>query len=109
MTPARISAATRGSADGEVLLAFTQEGPAPNRWKLSYTDENGEKKTFEFDGNAYLITGLQQYKRYTFTLESTDTVFLSGQTSVEYELLPIVEAKNLTVSDISGHRVTVTW
>ncbi len=101
--------ATRGSADGEVLLAFTQEGPAPNRWKLSYTDENGEKKTFEFDGNAYLITGLQQYKRYTFTLESTDTVFLSGQTSVEYELLPIVEAKNLTVSDISGNRVTVTW
>lgn len=101
--------ATRGSADGEVLLSFTQEGPAPSRWKLSYADEGGEKKTFEFDGNAYLITGLQQYKRYTFTLESTDTVFLSGQTSVEYELLPIVEAKNLTVSDISGNRVTVTW
>lgn len=101
--------ATRGSADGEVLLAFTQEGPAPSRWKLSYTDEGGEKKTFEFDGNAYLITGLQQYKRYTFTLESTDTVFLSGQTSVEYELLPIVEAKNLTVSDITGNRVTVIW
>lgn len=101
--------ATRGDADGEVLLTFTQEGPAPARWKLSYDDGSGKSDTFEFDGNAYLITGLQQYKQYTFTLENTDSVYLSGQTTVEYELLPIVEAKNLNVSEISGNQVTVVW
>lgn len=101
--------ATRGDADGEVLLSFTQEGPAPSRWKLSYDDGSGKSEIFEFDGNAYLITGLQQHKRYTFTLENTDSVYLSGQTTVEYELLPIVEAKNLNVSEISGNSVTVVW
>lgn len=101
--------AARGDADGEVLLTFTQEGPAPSRWKLSYDDGSSETKTFEFDGNAYLVTGLQQYKRYTFRLESTDSIYLSGETTVEYELLPIVEAKNLNISDISENRVTVIW
>ena len=101
--------ATRGDADGEVLLTFTQEGPAPARWKLSYNDGSGKSDTFEFDGNAYLVTGLQQYKSYTFTLENTDSIYLSGQTTVEYELLPIVEAKNLNVSEISGNQVTVVW
>ena len=101
--------AARGNADGEVLLSFTQEGPAPSRWKLSYDGGNGETKTFEFDGNAYLVTGLEQYKRYTFRLENTDNVYLSGQTTVEYELLPIVEAKNLNISEISGNEITLVW
>ncbi len=101
--------AVRGNADGEVLLSFAQEGPAPSRWKLSYDDGSGETKTFEFDGNAYLVTGLEQYKLYTFRLENTDNVYLSGQTTVEYELLPIVEAKNLNISQISGNEVTLVW
>lgn len=101
--------ATRGDADGEVLLSFTQEGPAPARWRLSYDDGSGKSDTFEFDGNSYLVTGLEQYKCYTFTLENTDSVYLSGQTTVEYELLPIVEAKNLNVSEINGNSVTVVW
>ena len=101
--------ATRGDADGEVLLSFTQEGPAPARWKLSYDDGSGKSDTFEFDGNSYLVTGLEQYKSYTFTLENTDSVYLSGQTTVEYELLPIVEAKNLNISEINGNSVTVVW
>lgn len=101
--------AARGNADGEVLLSFTQEGPAPTRWKLSYDDGSGDTKSFEFDGNAYLVTGLEQYKRYTFRLENTDNIYLSGQTTVEYELLPIVEAKNLNISEISGNEITLVW
>lgn len=101
--------ATRGDAAGEVLLSFTQEGPAPARWSLSYDDGSGKSDTFDFDGNSCLVTGLEQYKRYTFTLESTGSIYLSGQTTVEYELLPIVEAKNLNVSNISGNSVTVVW
>lgn len=101
--------AARGDADGEVLLSFTQEGPAPTHWRLSYNDGSGKSETFDFEGNSYLVTGLQQYKRYTFTLENTESVYLSGQTTVEYELLPIVEVKNLNVSEISGNTVTVVW
>lgn len=102
--------AVRADADGEVLLSVTADGPVPSQWKLSYTDDSGaETKSFEFSGNDYLVTGLELNKVYTFTLENTENVNLSGQTTVQYELLPIVEVKNLNITGIDGKNVTLEW
>lgn len=100
--------AVRGSEDGEVLLTLEHDGPAPSQWKLSCTDGT-DSKSYTFEGSSYLVTGLTLNGHYTFTLESTDTVYLTGECTVEYEVLPSVEANDLNVTDISGNAVTVSW
>ncbi|MBO2526847.1 MAG: hypothetical protein CW335_01500, partial [Clostridiales bacterium] len=102
--------ASRGDADGEVLLSFRYEGPTPSHWILSYTNADGtSSKTFDFDGNAFLVTGLTQNDSYTFTLEAAGDVYISGTTVVEYELLPFVEANDLDIVDINGKSLNIKW
>lgn len=102
--------ASRGDADGEVLLSFRYEGPTPSHWILSYTNADGtSSKTFDFDGNAFLVTGLTQNESYTFTLEAAGDVYISGTTAVEYELLPFVEANDLDIVDINGKSLNIKW
>ncbi len=102
--------ATRGEADGEVLLSFGHEGPTPTQWQLSYSNADGSHTdTFLFEGSTYLVGGLNLNDTYTFTLEDTENCFLAGSTSVTYEMIPIVVAKNLNISNISGQEVTITW
>ena len=102
--------ASRGDEDGEVLLAFRHEGPTPSHWVLSYTNADGSSaKSFDFDGNGFLVTGLTQNESYTFTLEAAGDVFLSGTTTVEYELLPFVEANDLDIVDIDGNNLNIQW
>lgn len=100
--------AVRGGEDGEVLLSVAHDGPAPSQWKLSCTD-GSESRSYTFEGSSYLVTGLTLNGHYTFTLESTDTVCLTGECTVEYEVLPNVEANDMNVTDISGNAVTVSW
>lgn len=103
-------AASRGDEDGEVLLSFRYEGPTPSHWILSYTNADGSNsKSFDFDGSAFLVTGLAQGDSYTFTLEAAGDVFLSGTTTVEYELLPFVEANDLDIVDIDGKNLNIEW
>ncbi len=102
--------ASRGDEDGEVLLSFLHEGPTPSHWILSYKNEDGSReKSFDFDGNGFLVTGLTQGETYTFTLAAAGDVFLSGITTVEYELLPFVEANDLDVVDIDGSNLLIRW
>lgn len=102
--------AKRGDEDGEVLLSFQHEGPTPSHWILSYTNADGSSaKSFDFDGNAFLVTGLTQGESYTFTLEAAGDVYLDGTTTVDYELLPFVEANDLDIVDIDGNNLSITW
>lgn len=101
--------AVRGEADGEVQLSFVYEGPTPEGWKLTCTADGAEDKTYEFEGSSCLIQGLERSRVYTFTLGSTDDVCLTGETSIQYELLPIVEVKNLRITKIEGQQVTIAW
>ena len=102
--------ASRGDDDGEVLLSFLHEGPTPSHWKLQYCEEGSSvTKDFDFDGNGFLVTGLEQNKTYVFTLSAAGDIFLSGSTQVTYEVLPIVEANYLRVAEVNGSDLTLTW
>lgn len=102
--------ASRGDEDGEVLLSFRYEGPTPSHWILSYTNSDGSSaKSFDFDGSAFLVTGLTQNESYVFTLEAAGDVYLDGTTTVEYELLPFVEANDLDIVDIDGKNLNIEW
>ncbi len=99
----------RGDKDGDVQLSFAYEGPAPAQWQLTCTAADGSSNTYSFVGSSYIVSGLLPNEVYTFTLEGAEGIYLSGETTTQYEILPIVEAKNLTVSAIDGRKVTLTW
>ena len=102
--------ASRGDDDGEVLLSFLHEGPTPSHWKLQYCEEGSDvTKDFDFDGNGFLVTGLEQNKTYVFTLSAAGDIYLSGTTQVTYEVLPIVEANDLQVTEVNGADLSLTW
>lgn len=100
----------RGDNDGEVQLSFSYEGPAPSQWQLTCSNADGSvSNIYSFVGSSYIVSGLLPNEVYTFTLEDAEDIFLSGETTTQYEILPIVEAKNLTVSEIDGKKVTLSW
>ncbi len=102
--------ARRGAQDGEVLIGFEHEGSAPTRWSLLCTDESGKQfGPFSFEGNSYTVTGLQLNTSYTFTLEAENGIYLSGELSIKYELLPIVTAESLHITDVSNRSVSIAW
>lgn len=102
--------AARGEADGEVQLSFQYSGPAPTQWTVNCTDSTGfDSRDFTFDGNSYLVTDLTPYETYTFTLSAAEGFYPQGELSVEQEVLPIVTASGLNVSEINENHVTVSW
>lgn len=102
--------ASRGDQDGDLLLTFLHDGPAPDSWKLSYSNTDGSiSDSITFEGNACLVQGLTVGQTYTFTLENTEGIYIKDQYTLEYELLPIVQVQELTVSQITGQALIVSW
>ncbi len=104
--------ASRGDTDGEVQLSFAYVGPSPLYWIISYANEDGTStKSYDVNDNTTpaLITGLTQGESYTFTLAAAGDVFLSGTTTVDYELLPFVEANDLDIVEIDGSSLSIKW
>lgn len=100
----------RGDEDGQVQLSFTYDGPAPAQWQLTCAAADGSAgNTYSFVGSSYVVSGLLPNELYTFSLSGSEGIYLSGETTTQYEILPIVEAKNLKISQISGNTVTLTW
>lgn len=102
--------ATRGDVDGSVLITFYHEGPTPEDWILSYANKSGTvSDSVSFDGNAYIVNDLPVNETYTFSLEQTEGIFIKDQYSATFELLPIIEATDLAVKEITGNTLTVSW
>ena len=55
------------------------------------------------------MSGLTLNHKYTFTLESTDNIYLSGNTVTEIDVLPLVKATDFTFSAISADSLTLSW
>ncbi len=103
--------ARRGEQDGQIRLSLAYESAEPITWIVQYTDEAGNAGTpFSFEGKEYLVSGLEMNHQYSFTLTAnTEDVFLSGQLSTQYELLPIVTVDSLHISNADSHSVSLSW
>lgn len=104
--------ARRGDAEGEVLVKVAYEGPAPADWYLTYVnDAEGAtpSQPFEFQGDSYLVTGLEMNHSYTFTLSASEEAYLDGETSVTYELVPVVEVTDLKIDSVVDDGVNLSW
>ncbi len=102
--------ARRGTEAGDVVLNLSSEGPTPEEWQYTYTDDNGVVSgPFPFTNETALVTDLREGVTYTFTVQAPHDLYLSGNTTVEYTLLPIVTIHSLHITDISGNSVSIAW
>ena len=98
-----------GDKEGSVILTLAYTGPAPVEWLLTYTDSAGGSNSASFTGASTTITGLSLNQKYTFTLESTDGIYLSGATSTQIDVLPLVKISSYSFSEISAQSLTLNW
>ncbi len=102
--------ARRGTQAGDIVLNFSSEGPSPEVWQYTYTDSNGVLSgPFPFNDHTALVAGLEEGKTYTFSIESPRDLFLSGETTVEYTLLPIVNVTAFHIEDVHNSTVSIAW
>ncbi len=102
--------ARRGTQAGDIVLNLTSEGPSPEEWQYTYTDSTGVVSgPFPFVNQTALVTNLKEGSTYTFSIQAPHDLFLSGETTVEYTLLPIVTVHNLHIVDVFGNSVSVAW
>lgn len=98
-----------GTEDGSVNLSFEVTGPEPEEWTVEYGAEGEETKTARFTGHALTLHGLTVGKGYTFRLTAGEELYLSGTTSVPFDVRAVVTAQNLTITHVSENGFTVAW
>ena len=98
-----------GSEDGSAMLTFTVDGPEPEKWILTYSAEGTDPITEEFTGHNITIRGLDFPNVYTFTLTPSEDMFVTGQTTLEFNSTALIMAKNLTITSCYDGEMTVQW
>ncbi len=102
--------ARRGTQAGDVVLNISSEGPAPEEWQYTYTDSTGVVSgPFPFANQTALVTNLKEGTTYTFEIQAPHDLYLSGETTVEYTLLPIVTIHSLHITDVFDTSVSIAW
>lgn len=102
--------ARRGTQVGDVVLSLVSEGPSPEEWQYTYTDSSGVVSgPFPFTNQTALVTNLKEDSTYIFSIQAPRDLYLSGETTIEYTLLPIVTVHTLHITEISGSSVSIAW
>ena len=113
MTPEQTSildfTATTGTEDGSVILTFTVHGPQTGSWKVTYSAEGEEEKSVTFSGGVVTLSGLTTGKEYTFRLESTTALYVTGTTVITHVASKTVVAEDLTIQGFQNNALTAVW
>ena len=98
-----------GAEAGSAILSFTVNGQDSDEWTVTYVAEGEKERTEVFTGHMVTISGLTVGKTYTFTLESTDDLFVIGNNTVQHVASDLVYAENLIIESCDESGLTVRW
>lgn len=98
-----------GPEDCSVALNFTVSGPCSGNWTVHYSADGVAEKTLDFSGRSVVVTDLVPGALYTFTLTSSDVLYMAGQTQVQYMATHILYAKDLSIIQCGGGSLTAVW
>ena len=104
--------ATAGTQDGSVVLNLISEGAEPDNWQMYYSADGEPELTKTFSGNTVTLENLSIGKLYTFRLEILDGINhtpASGQNTVQFTPVQIVDVQDLAVSSFSDGTLTLQW
>lgn len=101
--------AVTGPEDGSVILSFVTQSQEDTPWRIVYQAAGEEEKYLDFTGNTVTITGLTVGSKYSFHLDTTSTMYVSGNNELEYTAAKVVLAENLTVKGFEGNTLNIVW
>ena len=101
--------AVAGDADGSVILNFAVQGPETSEWKLLYSCPGEEEKELIFTGHMVTVTGLTVGKTYTFRLEPVADLYVVGEDTLDYTVIGLIYAQQLTIESFAGGKLTAVW
>ncbi len=101
--------AITGVNPGSAILSFTIKGQDSDEWTVKYSAEGEASKSTTFTGHMISIEGLTIGKTYTFTLESTDDLFVYGNNSVEHVASDLIYAEDLVIDQCNDQGLHVQW
>ncbi len=73
-----------GEKDGSVLISFDVVGPDSEKWNVEYYANHIPSKVATFNGHSTELTDLTLGVNYTFRLYPVDSLYLAGDTRVNY-------------------------
>lgn len=101
--------AVTGPEDGSVILSFVTQSQEDTPWRMVYQAAGEEEKYLDFTGNTVTITGLTVGSKYSFHLDTTSTMYVSGNNELEYTAAKVVLAEKLTVKGFEGNTLNIVW
>lgn len=101
--------AIAGAEEGTVLLRFTVNGVDTDSWKIVASTEGEEDKVVTASGHTATVPGLTVGKTYTFTLTSDAPLYIIGNDSFQYTVLPLILAENLVIESCENETLTASW
>ena len=101
--------AIAGSEEGSVVLNFSIDGKDSNNWTVTYSAEGEETQSVSFTGRLITITGLALGKEYTFTLTSSDSMYIVGKDTVTFTTDALIFAQSLDIISCDASGLTAAW
>lgn len=101
--------AVTGSEDGSVILGFSYDGPDSEQWIITYSAPGEEEKSITFSGHMATLSNLTVGLEYTFTLDATDSLYITGNSELTFTASKVVKAENLTITGCADNKLTASW
>lgn len=101
--------AVTGAEDGSVLLTFTVEGADNEEWVVTYGTDGEDYRAESFTGHSVTLRDLTVGKTYTFTLQSSQGLDVTGLTEISFTASRLVLASALHVVSCVDGNLTVRW
>ncbi len=98
-----------GNEDGSVILSFTVQGPDTQQWHIRYNAPGEEEQLATFAGHMVTLTGLTVGKTYNFTLEPAESLYLSGDTTLEFVPSNVIVAQQLQLHGFQNGGLYISW
>lgn len=101
--------AITGVNDGSVILNFTVDGPDSKEWKVIYSADGEDARSAVLTAHRVTLNDLTVGKEYTFRLEPTEQLYLSGLEEIRFTAQRIVRAENLEIVSCMNNALVAKW
>ncbi len=101
--------AVAGAEDGTMIISLNVDGREPEKWLAVCSAEGVEDTAVTFGGHSVTIRGLTVGKDYLLSLSAENGSAVSGKTQLEFSVLGLVLAENLTINGEQEGKLEVVW
>lgn len=98
-----------GKTPGSVVVNFSVTGKDTDQWHLIYSANGEAEKRILLESKEETIPNLTIGKKYTFTLEPSEPLYLIGSNQIEHTVLSPAMPEQLTIDSCINNKLVVSW